>query len=116
MINVALTQFQKLFGLFELDADGKIIYSRDFSKLGFSATNSALLGRNFFDEVAPFKNVEEFRRHFTYFIKGDHATENFTFDCECGEGVVPVKVKMSQVSKREFDERKNLFIVDIRKI
>ena len=58
MMNLAPVRFQKLFGLFELDADGKIIYSRDFSKLGFAATNTGVIGRNFFDEVAPIENVE----------------------------------------------------------
>ncbi len=114
MMNLAPATFQKLFGLFELDSDGKIIYSRDFSKLGFAATNVALVGRNFFDEVAPFNNVEEFRRHFKYFVKSDQPTENFIFDCQYDGAVISVKVKISQVSEREFDERKNLFIVDIR--
>lgn len=110
---------QKLFGLFELDADGTIIYSREVSRLGYvaGATSAALIGRNFFDEVAPFKNVEEFRRHFKFFMRGSNSTENFTFDCRFdGAVVVPVKVKLAQISERESDERTKLVIVDIRKI
>lgn len=111
---------QKLFGLFELDANGTIIYSRDFSPLEISAaatTATTLVGRNFFDEVASFKNVEEFRRHFKYFMRGSNARENFIFDCDFDEAVVPVKVKMAQISERESDSnRTKLVIVDIRKI
>lgn len=111
--------FKKLYGLFELDADGTIIYSRDISELGYfgTAANASLVGRNFFDEVAPFKNVEEFRRLFKYFMKGANAAENLVFDCCFDESVVvPVKVKLSQISERESDERTKLVIVDIRKI
>lgn len=107
--------FQKLFGLFELDADGTIICSRDFSSLDLSPAAS-LAGRNFFDEVAPFKNVEEFRRHFKYFMRGSNACENFVFDCDFDDTVVPVKVKLAQISERESEMRTKLVVVDIRKI
>ena len=113
--------FQKLFGLFELDADGTIVHSRSAATaaaFGFGeAVGATLVGRNFFDEIAPFKNVEEFRRRFRYFMKGSSATENFVFDCRFDDdAVVPVKVKLAHICEREFAERTRLVIVDIRKI
>lgn len=117
MIYAQSLAFQKLFGLFELDADGTIIHSRDTTAQSSDLANCTLVGRNFFDEVVPFKNVEEFRRHFKFFVKGANSTENFVFDCLFdGEAIVPVKVKLAQISEREFDARTKLVIVDIRKI
>lgn len=48
---------QRFFGLLELDALGLVLYSR-LEKDGRADTSAVdITGRNFFSEVAPFKNV-----------------------------------------------------------
>jgi len=106
----------EIYGLFELDSAGTVMYSKiesgDYSAKGWTEFN----GLNFFDEVAPFKNVEEFRRRFRYFVKGSDAAEKFNFICQFDEQPLEVKVMLTQISEREFDASSKLIIVDIRKV
>lgn len=98
-----------LFGLYELDQTGKIKYSR-------SENVENVVGLNFFDEVASFNNVEEFRRRFCRFAGGFDTAEKFTFICQFDEHPLSVKVLLTQVSEREYDANDRLIIVDIRRI
>jgi hypothetical protein len=105
-----------LGGLFELDADGTVIYSRLRKNKEFFDTEPGVIGCNFFDEVAAFENVEDFRRRFRYFVKGSHSIENFNFDFRFEENAVPMRVMLVRVSEHGQSEKTNLVIVDIRKI
>lgn len=105
-----------LGGLFELDADGKVFYSRLRRNRELFQTEPDVIGSNFFEEVIPFENVEEFRQRFKYFVKGSNSIENFNFDFRYEENAVPVRVRLVRVSETEYYESSNLIIVDIRKI
>jgi hypothetical protein len=104
-------------GLFELDTAGTVMYSRVNPSIYAASTNASssdFIGRNFFDEVAPFKNVEEFRRRFRHFACGSNSAEKFTFTGQFEERPAEMKVMLTRISEREFDEDKKLIIVDIR--
>jgi hypothetical protein len=103
------------FGLFELDLMGKVMYSRVDPNNSSVNLPKDLTGLNFFDEVAPFENIEELRRRFRYFAKGSDSAQKFTFICQSGEQPLEVKVMLTQISEREFDGKEKLIIVDIRK-
>ena len=107
---------QPLFGLFELDSTGKVLYSKVESGGIFGEARAGLTGLNFYDEVAPFKNVGEFRQHLDYFTNNGDSVENFKFTCRFDDGDEEVKVRLVRVSEREFDEQAKLTIVDIRKV
>lgn len=105
-----------IVGLFELDTDGIIRYSRTpATNTAFDGV-SASVGRNFFDEIAPLKNVEDFRRRFRYFAQGTESAQKFNFIFQFDENTAEVKVLLTQISEREFDSRDKLIIVDIREI
>lgn len=114
MINALSTD---IYGLFELDSAGTVKYSKIESP-GDASRNGRkeFIGLNFFDEVAPFKNVDEFRRRFRYFAKSSDSAEKFNFICQFDEQPLEVKVMLTQICEREFDPATKLFIVDIRKI
>jgi hypothetical protein len=105
-------------GLFELDTAGTVMYSRVnpniYDNASSAPPSSDFVGRNFFEEVAPFKNVEEFRRRFRHFACGSDSAEKFTFTCQFEERPAEMKVMLTRISEREFDEDKKLIIVDIR--
>jgi photoactive yellow protein len=103
-------------GVFELDTAGTVMYSRVNPNVNAASftPSSDLVGRNFFDEVAPFKNIEEFRRRFRHFARGSDSAEKFTFTCQFEEHPAEMKVMLTRISEREFDEDKKLIIVDIR--
>lgn len=111
----ALTS-KDLGGLFELDAEGMVYYSRLRRNRELFETEPDVVGRNFFDEIAGFENVDEFRRRFRYFVKGSNSIENFNFDFRFAENAVPMRVMLVRVSETESSDNTRLIIVDIRKL
>ena len=93
--NVLNLTSQELFGLFELDATGTVLYSRIRHNNKLMNAKPDWIGQNYFEEIAPFENISEFRRRFTNFIKGTQTSESFTFECRFQETVVPIKVLMA---------------------
>ena len=87
---------QKLFGLLELDLQGRVIFSKleGEEKL---ATAADLVGRNFFSEVATFLNVAEFRQRFETFDSNPEPSSSFMFNCAYEDGAVPVKVLLARL-------------------
>lgn len=116
--NTAISNFtsQSLCGLFEVDSTGTVLYSKVESDGVFDTRNSGFNGLNFYDEVLPFKNVGEFRRHLDFFTGGVDSVGNFNFTCCFDDGSEQVKVRLVRVSEREYDGYAKLTIVDIRKI
>lgn len=115
-MNVSSFNSQSLFGLFELDSAGKVLYSKVESDGIFDHRKTPLTGLDFYDEVLPFKNVGEFQKHLNYFADSNDAVENFNFNCQFDDGCEQVKVRLVRVSEREYDGWSKLTIVDIRKV
>ncbi len=115
-ISVSDLTSQSLFGLFELDSTGKVLYSKVECDGIFGSRRAGLTGLNFYDEVLTFKNVGEFRRHLDQFTNCGDSVENFKFTCRFDDGCEEVKVKLVRVSERKFDGQTRLTIVDIRKV
>jgi photoactive yellow protein len=105
-----------IFGLFELDTAGTVKYSRIEAGNAMLNSSSGLIGLNFFDEVAPFKNTEELRQRFRYFANSSTAAEKFNFSCHFNGSPTEVKVMLTQINEREFDANSKLIILDIRKV
>ena len=87
---------QNLFGLLELDQRGTVI----FSKLeGDERLAGAMdvVGRNFFSEVATFANIAEFRQRFETFDNDHQPSSSFMFNCDYGDGAVPVRVLLARL-------------------
>ena len=105
-----------IFGLFELDLMGTVLYSRVDSNNSSASLPPSLVGLNFFDEVAPFQNSEEIRRRFRYFAKGTNSADKFTFTSQTNEQPMEVKVLLTQIKEREFNNSEKFIIVDIRKV
>jgi hypothetical protein len=107
---------QSLFGLFELDSTGKVLYSKVESDGIIDNRKTALNGLNFYEEVITFNNVSEFRRHLERFTNGGDSVQKFDFVCQFDDGCQQVKVRFVRVSEREYDGQAKLTIVDIRKV
>ena len=105
----------ELFGLFELSDEGTVLYSRCAAARSTERL-SENVGRNFFDDVAPFENTDEFRRHLNRFIQSDFPSESFDFTCQINNQNIPAKVMLVRIIERSSDERAKTTIVDIRKI
>jgi hypothetical protein len=100
----------QLLGLVELDPAGTVLYAR----LERDGEGRDLGGLNFFSEVAPFKNVEEFRRRIEGFASGKEPANSFNFICEFGDGLVPVRVLLARIRDRADGWRTKSILVHIR--
>ena len=92
---------QELLGLFELDDAGKVLYYR----MDSAGMSPDMTGHNFYDEVASFKNVEEFRRCVTDFTRGAKVADSFYFDCHYDRSDHPIRVLLARI--RESVNRNN---------
>jgi hypothetical protein len=105
----------EVFGLFELSDEGTVLYSRAATPRSTERLPETV-GRNFFDEVAPFENTEEFRRYLNRFIRGNFPSESFNFTCQINNQNIPAKVMLVRIIERTSEERAKTTIVDIRRV
>jgi hypothetical protein len=107
----------KLFGLIELDTAGTVLYTRieTDGRVGVP-TAPDVTGRNFYTEVAPFKNVGEFRQQLDTFSRGSQPAHSMDFTCQYEDGPLPVRVLLARIRERtELDVTKSI-LVHIRKV
>src|SRR5262245_18581649 len=87
----------KLMGLCELDEEGKVLYSSLESINGYLYRETRLDGANFFDEIVPFVNKDDFQRRFDMFRMAETRACTFGFTCEYPDGPFSVKVVMARL-------------------
>jgi hypothetical protein len=104
----------KLYGLFELDASGTVLYFRAENDEGESEKGVHITGLNFFEDGASFENVEDFRLRITGFMRGQGQADSFIFTCRFGSGSVLVKVLLARISERSNGNHTKSILVHIR--
>ena len=102
---------QELLGLFELDDAGKILYYRTDS----AGISPDMTGHNFYDEIAPFENVEEFRQCVTDFTRSAKPADSFDFACHYDGSDHPVRVLLARISERANRNNTKSVLVHIRR-
>lgn len=115
MMKTSLLDRQKLFGLFELDAVGTVLYSRIEPDGNSSGTEPNVAGHNFFDEVIPFENVEEFRARINGFARSEVQVGNFNFTCQLNSESLSVRVLLARIRERSNGDHTKSVLVHIRK-
>ena len=106
----------KFYGLLELDPSGMVLYSRvepDGPGSGRSALD--LTGRNFYTEVAPFKNVGEFRHQLDIFSRGQQPASSLDFTCQYDDGPLTVRLLLARIRERSEQNTTKSILVHIRK-
>jgi hypothetical protein len=99
-MSTSLLNQRKVFGLFEPDPSGTILYSRIEPDGEAHQGAPNVVGHNFFDEVAPFENSEELRQRISNFINSEGQAENFHFTCQCDAGRLPAKALLARIRER----------------
>lgn len=110
-MSASLLTAQELLGLFELDDAGKVLYHR----LDSTGTSPDMTGHNFYDEVARFDNVEEFRRCVTDFTQGEKAADSFEFHCHYDGSNHLVRVLLARIRERVNQHNTKSVLVHIRR-
>jgi len=113
-MSVSLLTAQKLLGLFELDGAGRVLYHRMDSGDGPGGTSLDMAGHNFYDEIASFKNVDEFRQYVTEFTHGAKAADSFDFDCHYEDSNHPIRVLLARICERVNRNNTKSVLVHIR--
>jgi len=113
-MNAVVNIPDKLFGFFELDTAGTVLYSRTTCDSNHSVFLD-LNGRNFFEELVKFENREEFRRLVNHFVDSETQADSFTFTCCCDEGLMPIRVLLARLRALRDGEQKTLTLLHIRR-
>ena len=117
MINTSPNTQRKVSVIFELSADGTVLYFRNSASANdFSVDlKPSPVGRNFF-EMEFFGNTAELWRRYNSFLKSHDSVENFKFMLNVDNQPVPTKVMLMRVIERSNNERAQSIIVDIRSV
>lgn len=102
-------------GLFELDRTGTVLYSRFRRTNDLLNLTEQLAGQNFFDDVADFENVKDFRNKFMNFVSSRQFSDNFSFNCRLDGKNIPLRVMILRATEANHDETRDILIVDIRR-
>ncbi|SET29981.1 PAS domain-containing protein [Stigmatella erecta] len=82
------------FGAIKLDAEGQVLaYNAAESAFSRRPTPS-VLGRRFFEEIAPCTNVAGFRGRFDALVERGHGTESFDFHFRFRWGPRHVRIRL----------------------
>ena len=103
----------QLLGLVELDQAGTVLYAR-LEKEPAQARPD-INGLNYFFDVIPFKNVEEFRRHLEVFRSGQSQVYSFNFTCEFDDGQIPIRVLVARIRERSNGDCTKSILIQIRR-
>lgn len=105
-----------LFGVFELDTDGTVLYCGKVENSHLTELQPDLVGRNLFEELADFGESSNLQKRFKRFVNASRPTDNFNFSFDLGEKAVEAKIMMVRVRVRSDENNGDLIVVDIRKV
>jgi hypothetical protein len=105
----------ELFGLFELDTTGIVLYHRIDPMTEPCTSSPNVAGRNFFDDVAPFENREEFRRCVNQFTRGERFADSFDFKCCYNGSAEQVRVLLARIPEATNPNKTKAILVHIRR-
>ncbi|MDQ3687079.1 MAG: hypothetical protein M3430_16005 [Acidobacteriota bacterium] len=107
---------RKFFGLVELDALGRVIFCSPMSESNFSnGIADGIKGRDFFSEVAPFENAEEFRQCINNFRASSRQASSINFTCRYQDGPLNVRVLLARIRERPDEHLTKSILVHVRK-
>ena len=114
-MSAEITSRPKFFGLLELDAAGTVLYSKIESAGSPGGAAHDITGRNFFSDVAPFKNVEKLHHRLDSFRQSSSQADSFEFNCDYEDGFVPVRVLVARIYGRSEIRATKSILIHIRK-
>jgi len=110
------TAVTKLFGLIELDSAGTVLYTRFEPRVAPPSGGATdYIGLNFYREVAPFRNVAEFRELLDGFSRGSLPAHSMDFTCDYEDGPLPVRVLLARIRERSTTDVTKSILVHIRR-
>ena len=106
---------QKMYGLIELDQEGTVLYTRFEGDGAASFSARDFTGLNFYTQVAPFRNVSEFRQRLDDFSRGTSAAYSMDFTCDYADGPLHVRVLLARIRERSRQDVTKSILVHFRR-
>ncbi|MDC0709748.1 PAS domain-containing protein [Stigmatella sp. ncwal1] len=82
------------FGAIKLDAEGRVLVYNAAESAFARRKPQSVLGRRFFEEIAPCANVAHFRGRFDALVEQGHGTESFDFQFRFRWGTRHVRIRL----------------------
>lgn len=101
------------FGLLELDAAGSIIRYSPAAEQNSPMQAQDVLGRNFFTEVAPCREVSEVKSRFLAFMAFGDAVQKISVVCTLERRPIKIQFMLARVSPQLGSNRERLALVRI---
>jgi hypothetical protein len=114
-MSVSVMPAQELFGLFELDPAGTVLYYRIDQNGPPGRTLPDLAGQNFYDEVAPFENVQELRGCVTDFVRGSKVVDSFYFNGRYAGSTHSIRVLLARICEQVNRNNTKSVLVHLRR-
>lgn len=81
-------------GLLRLDIGGRILHYNPTPEAGPTHGADELLGRNFFDELACCRHVQEYRAQYAEGVRRKDLFASFGDSCDCAQGNQDVRITL----------------------
>jgi hypothetical protein len=107
---------EELFGLFELDELGTVLYSRIEPEGGNSARASDLIGKDFFSEIGESVSATELRAQFANFTHGTGIADSFLLTYRQDGNTLPVKVLFARICEKQNPARTKSIMVHFKRM
>jgi photoactive yellow protein len=88
------------FGMFELNAEGTVVHYSPATEERSHALSGRVVGRNFFDDLFPTSQVEEFKSRFHIFMADGTSVERFTLSFPHNREGIKIQVVMAHLSEK----------------
>jgi hypothetical protein len=108
-------KYLQLFGLFELDDAGTILYSRPSENGEPRENGRSIVGQNFFEEMGPIENGDFLRQHFRNFLESKRSMDSFLFEGSYAETPLRARILMTRGHETHHDPPAGIVIMDIKK-
>ena len=105
---------RKLYGLIEIDHEGTVLYTRFEGEAAAAFAALGATGRNFYTDIAPFRNVGEFRQLLDEFSQGSLPATSIDFTCHYEDGPLPVRILLARIRDRSEHDATKSVLVHIR--
>ncbi len=107
------SQTRMPFGLFELDQSGQVIRYSPAAEQHSDVKAQDVLGRQFFTEVLPDRQVKDFEPRFQLFMEQGQSIDRFSTNLPSAEGEIKVQFLLARIAKKSKQYAEHLALVRI---
>jgi hypothetical protein len=106
---------EQIFGIYELDTAGTILYLRPHENNPPMAADRSIVGRNFFEAIEVSENAGWVRDHIKNFMSGQVSVDSFIFEGFDETAPVKTRILMTRGHETRDDALCAIVIMDIKK-